>query len=72
MSREQFHAMGTTITLLLPERKVEIGSKLVRGLFMEWELTAEKPGNCWPPNSEPMPTFCDAIVRLSPVFESRM
>ncbi len=42
MSCEQFHAMGTTITLLLPERKVEVGSKLVRGLFMEWELTLSR------------------------------
>lgn len=42
MSCEQFHAMGTTITLLLPERKAEIGSKLVRGLFMEWELTLSR------------------------------
>jgi thiamine biosynthesis lipoprotein len=42
MGREQFHAMGTTITLLLPERKVETGSRLVRGLFMEWELTLSR------------------------------
>ncbi len=42
MSCEQFHAMGTTITLLLPERKAEIGSKLVRGLFIEWELTLSR------------------------------
>lgn len=34
--------MGTTITLLLPERKTEVGSKLVRGLFMEWELTLSR------------------------------
>src|SRR5689334_4925150 len=42
MSCEQFHAMGTTITLLLPEQQAAIGSKLVRALFTEWELTLSR------------------------------
>ncbi len=42
MSCEQFHAMGTTTTLLLPERQTVIGSKLVHGLFMEWELALSR------------------------------
>lgn len=42
MRREQFHAMGTTVTLLLPEQQVEIGSKLVHELFVEWEQTLSR------------------------------
>ncbi len=37
MSREQFRAMGTTISLLLPASKVEVGTKIVHTLFTEWE-----------------------------------
>ncbi len=42
MMREQFHAMGTTITLLLPEEQAETGSGLVRALFTEWEQTLSR------------------------------
>jgi thiamine biosynthesis lipoprotein len=37
MSREQFRAMGTTITLLLPEQRRSQGLSLVQDLFEEWE-----------------------------------
>src|SRR5947209_13281967 len=37
MGREQFRAMGTTISLLLPESQIEVGTKIVRTLFTEWE-----------------------------------
>ncbi len=37
MCREQFRAMGTTISLLLPESQIEEGTKIVRTLFTEWE-----------------------------------
>src|SRR5689334_19396572 len=42
MSCEQFHAMGTTVTLLLPEQQAVIGDKLVRELFIEWESTLSR------------------------------
>jgi FAD:protein FMN transferase len=42
MSCEQFHAMGTTITLLLPEGQAVVGSKLIRGLFTEWEFALSR------------------------------
>ncbi len=35
--REQFHAMGTTITTLLPEQEAERGGNIVRSLFTRWE-----------------------------------
>lgn len=37
MRREQFRAMGTTISLLLPERQIEAGTTIVRFLLTEWE-----------------------------------
>jgi FAD:protein FMN transferase len=37
MRREEFRAMGTTISMLLPENQVEMGAKIVRTLFFEWE-----------------------------------
>jgi FAD:protein FMN transferase len=37
MRREQFRAMGTTISLLLPESQTEAGTTIVRTLFTEWE-----------------------------------
>jgi FAD:protein FMN transferase len=37
MGREEFRAMGTTISLLLPEKQVELGTEIVRKLFSEWE-----------------------------------
>jgi FAD:protein FMN transferase len=37
MGREEFRAMGTTISLLLPENQVEMGAEIVRTLFSEWE-----------------------------------
>jgi thiamine biosynthesis lipoprotein len=42
MSREEFHAMGTTISLLLPEKQVEFGVEIVRTLFSEWEQTLSR------------------------------
>lgn len=35
--REEFRAMGTTISLLLPEQQADLGLELVRTLFAEWE-----------------------------------
>lgn len=37
MSREQFRAMGTTITLLLPEAFAKVGAEATRQLFAQWE-----------------------------------
>ena len=37
MRREEFRAMGTTISMLLPENQVEVGAEIVRTLFSEWE-----------------------------------
>jgi thiamine biosynthesis lipoprotein len=37
LSREQFSAMGTTITLLLPEKSRTEGLELVSELFEQWE-----------------------------------
>jgi FAD:protein FMN transferase len=37
MRREEFRAMGTTISMLLPANQVEMGAKIVRTLFFEWE-----------------------------------
>ncbi len=42
MSREQFRAMGTTITLLLPEAQQTAGSAAVKELFAEWEQTLSR------------------------------
>ncbi len=47
MAREQFRAMGTTISLLLPESQVERGTDIVRTLFSDWEETLSRflPGS---------------------------
>lgn len=37
MGREEFWAMGTTISLLLPESRLQAGASAVRSLFSEWE-----------------------------------
>jgi len=37
MRREEFRAMGTTISMLLPDNQVEMGAEIVRSLFSEWE-----------------------------------
>src|SRR6266571_8733522 len=37
MRREEFRAMGTTISLLLPESQAALGAEIVRSLFSEWE-----------------------------------
>lgn len=37
LRREQFRAMGTTISLLLPERHAAPGAQAVRDLFAAWE-----------------------------------
>ncbi len=42
MSRKQFRAMGTTITLLLPQDQQIKGSAAVRELFEEWEQTLSR------------------------------
>ena len=42
MRREEFRAMGTTISLLLPESQAEIGVQTVRALFSEWEQTLSR------------------------------
>lgn len=42
LSREQFKAMGTTITLLLPEQQAALGLAIVRTLFEEWEQTLSR------------------------------
>jgi FAD:protein FMN transferase len=42
MQRSEFRAMGTTISLLLPEQQAEQGLKIVRTLFNEWEQTLSR------------------------------
>jgi FAD:protein FMN transferase len=42
MRREEFRAMGTTISMLLPEQQGELGVHIVRKLFTEWEQTLSR------------------------------
>ena len=42
MRREEFRAMGTTISMLLPEYQLELGAEIVRTLFSEWEETLSR------------------------------
>jgi len=42
MRREEFRAMGTTVSMLLPENQAELGMKIVRTLFTEWEETLSR------------------------------
>jgi thiamine biosynthesis lipoprotein len=42
MRREEFRAMGTTISVLLSESQVEAGMQIVRTLFMGWEQTLSR------------------------------
>src|SRR6266516_4031020 len=42
MRRAEFRAMGTTISLLLPENQAELGLQIVRTLFTEWEQTLSR------------------------------
>ena len=42
MTRTQFHAMGTTVSLLLPEQQSEVAATLVQMLFAEWEQTLSR------------------------------
>src|SRR5438046_9473808 len=42
MRREEFRAMGTTISMLLPENQAERGAQIVRTLFAEWEQTLSR------------------------------
>ncbi len=37
MGRVEFWAMGTTISFLLPENRLKVGTSAVRSLFSEWE-----------------------------------
>ena len=42
MRREEFRAMGTTISLLLPESQSDEGLRIVRALFDEWEAALSR------------------------------
>ena len=42
MRRDEFRAMGTTVSLLLPENQGELGMQIVRTLFSEWEQTLSR------------------------------
>jgi FAD:protein FMN transferase len=42
MRLEEFRAMGTTISLLLPENQAGLGIQIVRKLFAEWEQTLSR------------------------------
>ena len=42
MGREEFWAMGTTISLLLPESRLQARVSAVRSLFSEWEQTLSR------------------------------
>jgi len=42
MRRSEFRAMGTTVSLLLPEQQSETGTDIVRTLFATWEQTLSR------------------------------
>jgi len=42
MARSQFSAMGTTISLLLPEEDLQRGEEMVKTLFADWEQTLSR------------------------------
>ncbi len=42
MARAQFRAMGTTISLLVPEEYLQRGEEIVRTLFADWEQTLSR------------------------------
>jgi thiamine biosynthesis lipoprotein len=42
MGREEFRAMGTTVTLLLPEAQLYRGAQITRQLFVHWEQTLSR------------------------------
>lgn len=42
MAGSQFRAMGTTISLLLPEENLQRGEEIVRALFDDWEQTLSR------------------------------
>ncbi len=42
MRREEFRAMGTTISMLLPENQAGMGAEIVRTLFSAWEQTLSR------------------------------
>ncbi len=42
VARERFHAMGTTVSLLLPEARAGDGRRAVQALFEEWEETLSR------------------------------
>jgi thiamine biosynthesis lipoprotein len=42
MRREQFRAMGTTISLLLPEHAAAVGTMVARTLFATWEAALSR------------------------------
>ena len=42
MGRTQFRAMGTTISLLLPEARCQEGTQIVQDLFSVWEQTLSR------------------------------
>ena len=42
MSRAQFRAMGTTVSLLLPDTQLHAGVEATRSLFVEWEQTLSR------------------------------
>ena len=42
MRRGEFRAMGTTISLLMPENQAGLGIQIVRTLFAEWEQTLSR------------------------------
>ena len=42
MGRAQFRAMGTTVSLLLPDAQLHIGVEATRNLFVEWEQTLSR------------------------------
>jgi FAD:protein FMN transferase len=42
LARAQFRAMGTTISILLPEEHLQRGEEIVRTLFADWEQTLSR------------------------------
>jgi thiamine biosynthesis lipoprotein len=42
MGRAQFHAMGTTVSVLLPNAVLQVGAAATRELFAQWEQTLSR------------------------------
>lgn len=68
LARAQFHAMGTSVSLLLPQAQRDAGAAAVRALFAEWEQRLSR----FLPESELsyVNQHAGEVVRVSELFIS--